>query len=206
MSWVDIVRVTVLAWVFFSSLIAMALAANLTSITESLVKQYFTWAALAIAVGVVSLLSIPVMLALDAARTRAFTSLIIFELSWLSVLQILWLVVGAMAASGIKQWGGQCDFTFNSEINTACKENSAIAAFGFLAWLPLLGYTILLLILALIRHNKGAPVWLSTVKDAFRYGVNTPSASGPTTAPQYGVMQGKDVDSSVASLIPYGQA
>ncbi|OCH95963.1 hypothetical protein OBBRIDRAFT_822585 [Obba rivulosa] len=202
MSWVDIIRVIVLAWTFFCSLIAMALAADLTSISESLVKQYFTWAALAIAVGILSITSIPAMVVVDLLRTGAFTSMIVVELSWLSVLHVLWLVVGAMAASSSSNyWGGTCDFNFSNEINTACKETQAVAAFGFLAWLPLLGYTVLLLVLAIIRQTNGIPVWLLSVKESFRDGTDVTHANGPTIAPQF--METKVMDSPAPPSMPY---
>jgi hypothetical protein len=133
------------------SIITMALAAHLTNFTNSLIGGYYTFAALAIATAVLSIITIPVMIVVDNMRKGAFTSMIAFEIGWLSFLWILWLSSGATAAQANTVTFNGCHFfdckpiglfskwhltqTLPAAVSTACHEFSAIEAFSFLNWI-----------------------------------------------------------------------
>jgi len=164
MSWLDIVRIATFAFTLLCSLLALALSGNVTSFSTSFYHVFFNYAAMAIAVGVISLLTVGVMLVMDFFRTGAFTSMILVELIWFSVLQLLWLVVGALAAETVSDFfDGTCAWT-PDEVGTACQETQAVAAFAFLACFTLSTYTTIILVMAIMRHNRGTPVWKSSVK------------------------------------------
>ncbi|OCH95964.1 hypothetical protein OBBRIDRAFT_787812 [Obba rivulosa] len=197
MSWVDIVRIVVFAWTFFCGILAMALSANVISFMTGFYREYLTGNAMAVAAGVLTIVTIPVMLVVDFLRTGAFTSKILLELIWLGLLQLLWLISGALAASNVSGFfEGTCNWVPGSVAN-ACHETVATAAFSFLAWIPLLGYEIFILTLAIIRHTRGAPIWMSSVKESFVGGLH---GSQTTTAPQFA--EAKAIDPSVQHPYP----
>ncbi|KAI0659638.1 hypothetical protein C8Q70DRAFT_889841, partial [Cubamyces menziesii] len=144
-------------------IIVLSLASHVTSLSEKYYAIYYAFEALGIAVGALTMVSIPVMIAIDFLRTGAFTSMVVVELSWLSVLWVLWLATAAQTADQTSVAFANCDFG-NVILNQVCNETHAIEAFSFLAWIVLMGYTILLLVVALINGSRGAPMWMSSVK------------------------------------------
>ncbi|KAJ7214874.1 hypothetical protein GGX14DRAFT_392137 [Mycena pura] len=138
------------------------------------------YAALAIATGVLTLVTLPTMIALEIIRPGGPTSMIIVEIIWLSILSVLWLATGADTVQQLQTIddetdlgaGGICtnavrlvDDTLNSEVKTACAETKAIAGFAFLDSFLLLIYVITILIVALTRKRKG--VWTSSVANLY---------------------------------------
>ncbi|KAF9076604.1 hypothetical protein BDP27DRAFT_1313613 [Rhodocollybia butyracea] len=163
-------RIVVRTFVLLCSIVVLGLAAHVTSLADF---DGFDFAGLAIAVAVITIISLNAMIAIDYTRRGAFTSMVIVELGWFSVLWILWLSAAALSAEEI------CvafdSFDFDPVLNTICGENHAITAFSFLAWLCLLGYTITLLSYAIMSANRGGNPWMTAVND------------GLLTAPQSGI-------------------
>jgi ABC-type multidrug transport system fused ATPase/permease subunit len=162
-----IIRKLALAVALLFSLITLSLAAHFTSTTEEVISGYYYFAVLAIATSVLTLVSLPVLLIVDMIRTGAFTSMVVVEVGWLSILWVLWLATGADAADvSSKIFISGCDYKNRLAIlRTPCHEAAAITAFSFLTWLVLLGYVILLLTFSIIGSNKGHRVWTSSVKE-----------------------------------------
>jgi hypothetical protein len=156
-----IIRLTTMAVVLLFSVITLALSAHLTSTTEKFLF-YYKFAAMALAVSLISLITLPVLIIVDFVRRGAFTSMVIVELVWLGILWVLWLATGSLAASA----NLDCNVIyFSNVLNTGCGEYQAIQAFSFLTWLVLVAYWILLLVASIIGATRGHPVWTSTVKD-----------------------------------------
>ncbi|OBZ74654.1 hypothetical protein A0H81_05440 [Grifola frondosa] len=135
------------------------------------------------------------LLIVDALRTGAFTSMILVELIWLSIIWVLWLSTGALVANQISALM-QCDFS-NSIINTGCNEVHAIEAFAFLAWITLLSYTVTLFVMTLLSMNLNPTksIWTSSVKLAnFR---------GPATLPPTNQQSAQTLLSVPAVTIPH---
>ncbi|KAJ7314300.1 hypothetical protein DFH08DRAFT_895916 [Mycena albidolilacea] len=180
----SLIRLVVLGTVLLFSLIALGLAGDLTTTSMRAFGVYFSFAALAIATAVLCFLTLPAMIALEIMRPGGPTSMIIVELSWLGFLSILWLATGANAAEFVSVgFWFDCNDTGRGENPanaTGCHEMSAVAAFGFLNWLILMGYTGLLTVLSLIAANrKHTGVWTSSVANApFDQPAHTPSAPG----------------------------
>ncbi|TBU31292.1 hypothetical protein BD311DRAFT_752995 [Dichomitus squalens] len=165
MGWLQILRLAALSFAVLSGIIVASLSAHITAFIEENFATYYVYAALGIATGGLTFFTVPVLLLVDFLRTGAFTSYIIVELSWLSVLWVLWLATGALtvndtAAVGVFQ---SCDYIF-VWVNQICHETQAIEAFSFLAWIVLMGYTVTLLVIALISARRGKPIWTSSVK------------------------------------------
>ncbi|KAF7354960.1 hypothetical protein MSAN_01411100 [Mycena sanguinolenta] len=176
------------------AVIVLGLSAALTSTTEKYLDGYFKFAALAIATSVLTLLTLPLMIALEITQSgAAFTSKIMVELPWLSILWVLWLATGSDGAQAAQTvFLADCS-DYIPKIKAACQETSAIQAFSFLNWLILMAYTIFVLVLAIIAQTRQhTGVWSSSVATAPFF---TPgAASAPTTS--------QPVDAPAASYGP----
>ncbi|KAG6332092.1 hypothetical protein ID866_6995, partial [Astraeus odoratus] len=156
---------TVLTCVF--SVIVLGICAHLISLTETYYAAYYTFAALGVATAVLTLVTLPVMLAIDFLRTGAFTSKILVELIWLFILWVLWVATAGEAVNTVGSYlsAGCSIYDGYPTLVQACYEVQAVEAFSFLAFFALLGYTITLLAFACIAASRGNSVWLSTVKE-----------------------------------------
>ncbi|KAH9947319.1 hypothetical protein B0H21DRAFT_348128 [Amylocystis lapponica] len=180
MNWLQIVRLVLFIFTFLCAIIVVGIAGDLTSISETYLGGYFVFAVLGIATAVLTILTLPAMIIIDYFRNGAFTSMIVVELSWLSVLWILWLAAGATAANSLSTYFGTCLY-INDIINKGCHESQAIEAFVWLAWITLFGYTVLLLVMSIVKMTRGKNVWFSSIKEAF-----APEAEQFTVEPKVG--------------------
>ncbi|KAK0490533.1 hypothetical protein IW261DRAFT_1546945 [Armillaria novae-zelandiae] len=184
MSVLTILRLGALVATLVFSIIVLGLSAHITYLTTTYYGAYFTFAAMSIATACLTLLTLPVMIAIDMTRKGAFTSMVVVELSWLGVLWVLWLTSAALAADATSNtFVSGCGYV-NDLINQACKEFNAVEAFGFLNWLILMGYTITLVVFAIIAANRGnSAVWTSstTTTDFFAKGAYSGAS---TVAPE----------------------
>ncbi|KAJ6538942.1 hypothetical protein B0H19DRAFT_334028 [Mycena capillaripes] len=168
MTAISLIRITALSVVLGFAVIVLGLSAGLTSTTEKYLDGFFEFAALAIATASLTIITLPIMIGLEFLRPGAFTSMIAVELSWLSILWVLWLATGADSAqAGQNTFIADCSNYFDDIVQGACRETSAIQGFAFLNWLILTAYTILILVLTLIAASrKHTGVWKSSVADA----------------------------------------
>ncbi|KAH9920867.1 uncharacterized protein BXZ73DRAFT_104601 [Epithele typhae] len=157
MAWLSIVRLVALIFTTICGAIVLSLSADITHFSEF----YFE------------------ALIIDSLRTGAFTSLVVFELSWLSVLSVLWVATGALTVDQTSFVFATCDF-LSDVANQVCRETQAIEAFSFLAWLSLLFYTIALLAVACTNAARGAPIWLGAVRT---HGAFAPQFAGAAPSP-----------------------
>ncbi|KAK7061370.1 MBOAT, membrane-bound O-acyltransferase family-domain-containing protein [Favolaschia claudopus] len=164
------------------SVIVLGLSAALTSTTEKYLNGYFEFAALAIATSVITLITVPIMIVMEFLHHGAmFTSMVLFELSWLSILWVLWLATAADTTQANAFISG-CDY-ISDVVNTACRETQAVQAFSFLNWLILMAYTILILVLSIIAHSRQhTGVWRSSVAEAPFFTPGAGPAIPPTTS------------------------
>ncbi|KAJ7465720.1 hypothetical protein FB451DRAFT_1262274 [Mycena latifolia] len=178
------IRLAVLCTVLLFAIIELGMAGAVTSTVRTYLDMSFLYSGLAIATSVITMATISIMIALEIIRPGGVTSMIVFELGWLSFLWVLWLATGADAAQtttvlrlligcGAEAESDPTDFGDGVSVSTddpttgICPETSAIVAFAFLNWVLLLGYTATLLVMSLIATNrKHAGVWQSSVADA----------------------------------------
>ncbi|KAI6153971.1 hypothetical protein BKA82DRAFT_4095928 [Pisolithus tinctorius] len=183
-----IARIIVLALLVAFSLIVVGLSGHLISLTEEYYAFYFVFCALGIATAALTIFTVPVMLIVDVVRRGAFTSMIIVELVWLSVLWVLWVATAAEAVSaGNTYFPSGCVYDKYPTVNEACREIQAVEAFSFLAFLVLLGYTIILLVFTCIAASRGNSLWLKSVKDSTFL---APSPTAPPPPQPMGQYQG----------------
>ncbi|KAF8211541.1 hypothetical protein K438DRAFT_1752269 [Mycena galopus ATCC 62051] len=185
MAAIALIRLIVLSVVLGFSVIVLALSAALTSTTETYLDGYFTFAALAIATAGLTLITLPIMIALEYTHSGgAFTSMVLVELVWLSILWVLWLATAADAAQNASDtFLVSCGDYLNDKVKGACNETSAIQAFSHLNWIILLAYTVLILVLSITAHNRQhTHVWKSSVGGAPFFTPGAAPANPPATS------------------------
>jgi len=201
-NYMSTVRLVTFSTTLLFSVIVMCLSADLISLTEPNPAKF---AALALSTSLFSLVTVGPMLFIDFYRSGSFFSFIIVEVSWLSVLWVLWLSSGSYAAWTDQQIislipeESSCNFgvdfgLFSSAVTTgtqACHEIKAVMAFSFLTWILLMFYTIILLVLALRAQNQGHNVWQAAIRDGtlFYPSEKVVGGSPPMAAPQPTVYQ-----------------
>ncbi|KAJ7493104.1 hypothetical protein B0H11DRAFT_2007240, partial [Mycena galericulata] len=187
MAFIPLIRIIALSVVLGFSVIVLGVGAAAISSSVQYFSAYSTSAGLAIAVAVITLVTLPVMIFLEYTRPGAmFTSMIAFELGWLSFLWILWLAsAGESVTAAQEVFVPGCGYA-DSVIDGNCREIAAIEALSFLNWIVLMAYTTLILILTLIAATrKHSGVWKSSVADApfFTPGAASTGTAGQTSAP-----------------------
>jgi len=180
----SLLRLVVFSAASLFAIIVLGLAGDLTSLTEAGFRGvFFSFEGMGIAVAVLTLFTLPVMIGIGFVRRGAFTSMVLVELVWTLILWVLWLAAAGLAAEELQfsfGVGNTCNLG-NTVDDTECSELSGITAFGFLAWLSLMGYNITLLVYAIIGANRGHRYWFSTVDD----GVLAPRNSSQNAAPSF---------------------
>ncbi|KAL0064743.1 hypothetical protein AAF712_008289 [Marasmius tenuissimus] len=146
--------------------VLLGLNAHLTYWTEKYIGGYFRFAALSIASACLTLITLPIMIAVDMTRNAAVSSMIAFELVWLGILWTLWLASAARAADTNRLvFPDGCD-SDNSFEDTLCREFAAVVAFNFLTWFAFFAYTAVVLAASIIVKSRGtAKVWTASVAD-----------------------------------------
>jgi len=112
-------------------------------------------------------------LVVDRLRQGSIFSYIVVEIVWLSILWVLWLITGSYAAWTDGQLiaalpsESSCDFGLFADSNDAqiCHEIKAIMAFSFHAWILLMSYTVMLMVLAIRAKGRGNSAWTTGVRD-----------------------------------------
>jgi len=191
-----VMRLVMLIMVSLFSALVLIMAALVTSFTTSVLRGYFVYAAFAIAIAGMTLLTVPVLIFLSVCRKGAFPSMIVVELGYFGLLWVLWLAVGGTV--GTVPWINYCSSIgyYYSGYESACMETQAMAAFSFLNWLMLMILNVFLLTLAIVQANRGnSGIWTSCVTD-----VNYSAPSSATT-------EGKlDYGSPVTPMAQYPQS
>ncbi|KAH9898502.1 hypothetical protein C8Q73DRAFT_788679 [Cubamyces lactineus] len=205
MFWLQIFRFVALGWGLFCSLLLLGLGAHALSVLVNSNVPTPAWAGLAVATAVLSFVTLPPMLVIDLLRTGAFSSMIVVELAWLSFIGLLCLATGGAAAENAADFWVTCGTWTPASARSVCSETSAAAAFGFLGWLALWGYTITLLVLLILHANRGHYVWRMSVKEAgFENGI--PPAGGEAKAHEAASLNAAQVPYAYPpSGTPYGQ-
>jgi len=181
-----IVRVAILGWLLFCSLLVLGISAHAVSETlkfgfGAVVADYVS---LSLAVSVITLVVATPLLVVDFMRKGAITSWVLVELAATGFLWVMW-IAAAGSSSGSVFSGINCSafgvsfsnipdlsdfglkkrgiFTGNASF---CRQIQAMIAFSWLAWIAVFSYFIVLLVFAIIAANRGnGGVWKSSVRD-----------------------------------------
>ncbi|KAF7313476.1 hypothetical protein HMN09_00503500 [Mycena chlorophos] len=188
---IPLIRLVALGVVTAFAVIVLGLCASVTSDSEKYFNGYFEFAALGIATAILTMVTLPAMIALEMIQGgRAFSSMIAVELSWLFILWVLWLATAADATNAASiVFIADCGDYLSTITQSACRQVSGIQAFAYLNWLILMAYTIFVLVLTLIATSrKHTGVWTTSVGEApfFQPGNNSeipPTSQAAGTAP-----------------------
>ncbi|KAE9404539.1 hypothetical protein BT96DRAFT_989358 [Gymnopus androsaceus JB14] len=208
MAFLPLLRLVTFIATLVCAIIVLGLAAHLTSLTEEL-DFFFSFAAMAIAAAVLTIITLPIMIGVDFVRRGAFPSMVLVELIWLFILWILWISAAGLASQADQFEfgdGSSCDFSNllitadeAAALAAGCHEFAAIEAFSFLAWILLMGYNITLFVCAIIGHSRGNRTWFSTVGD----GLLTRRDGAPVSDKQTPVSTGGAYSTTAPSTMQY---
>jgi len=169
--YLSIGRIVIFSKTILFSLIVMSLSADLISLTTPVF--YYKFSALALANSLLTMLTVAIMLVVDLLRQGSIFSYIVVEISWLSVLWVLWLSTASYAAwtdgqiTAAFPEEASCDFGFFADPRAAqgCHEIKGIMALSFLIWILLMSYTIMLVVLGIRAQERDNAVWTTGVRD-----------------------------------------
>ncbi|KAJ7466470.1 hypothetical protein FB451DRAFT_1260927 [Mycena latifolia] len=160
------IRLAVLCTVLLFAIVELGMAGALTStIGTGTYLDVSSYSELAIATSVITVATVPIMIALEIILPGGVTSMIVFELGWLSFLWVLWLATGADAAQATMVL--RVLIGCGSEAEAEGESDYIEFDDGVIVPTDVLGYTATLLVMSLTATNrKHAGVWQSSVADA----------------------------------------
>ncbi|KAI0632979.1 hypothetical protein C8Q77DRAFT_1158424 [Trametes polyzona] len=158
------------------ALVVIALCAHTSTNLDEILEVFglsgsFPYTNLGIAVGAITIVSNVLFVALDIFFENIFTSFLIFEISWSSILWILWISVGATTLSEGKTnfSGHDCsEFVDVPTAKSICDDIHPIAIIGFVNAALLFLYTGVLLFTAFTSSGSGSP-WTTSLKNRDKY-------------------------------------
>ncbi|KAK7689363.1 hypothetical protein QCA50_007154 [Cerrena zonata] len=176
--WLPTYRVSALSAVSGFSVIVLAVSAHY--IAQTLTGTLFidgiqvlpadspdSFSVFNLVVALFTFITVPAMLTIDRLRKGAVTSLIMVELIWFGVLSVLWVAAAGLTADTIGPIVDLCKVNPRVKIlQRMCKDGQVAAAFGFLAFIALLSYVVILLAQSIISSQHGSPVWKTSVSRA----------------------------------------
>jgi len=176
------IRLVSLGLVSIFSIIVLGISADLIHLTEANFGVYFVSSALALAVSLLTLITILPMMIIDTLRKGAFTSMVVFELVWTFILWVLWIATAALAS---QDGTGTADCAYYGaffNLATICHEFNAIEGFAHVTWLIFLIYFATLLVSTIRLNNNGHNVWQQSVKETDFWGPGSHPVGGAATA------------------------
>lgn len=165
-----LVRTVTFGAATFLSVILLGLGAYLVNLYLGLLD----FANLAVAAGVLTLVTLPAMYAIELKRPGTPLGWVALEVGWINVLWVLWLacaaraadVYGALNRAKTAYRGSRYSFRALSLSDYEDSPNvmAAIVALGFIIWLLLIGYVALLTMSAVkASQNGNTAVWKQSV-------------------------------------------
>ncbi|KAF8189678.1 hypothetical protein BJ912DRAFT_966109 [Pholiota molesta] len=160
---------------------------------------------LEIALGILTLLSLPPMLFLSTQRKGVITNKIAFELAWTWVLCTLWCAL-ALSSKGMF-WFGDCSTWWTGNEEALCHESRAVTAFTWITWIILYAYNNTLFLLASRQHIRGnTGIWRGYVTETDFITVGPNSSGVPAKSFEAGNQHSPYPAAQQASPYPQAQA
>ncbi|TCD66826.1 hypothetical protein EIP91_000904 [Steccherinum ochraceum] len=176
-------QVVLRSFVCLLSVAVLALSAHwlATTLNGFVDGFYDPFAVLATATASLTILSVITMILVEYLRKDAALNWIIFEMSWLSTLGLLWIATASVTTDAYyNSWLNcdQLDIFWDNRLIEGCKETQAIQSVSYTI---LLTYTSVLLVLSLLSKTHGVDVWRSAVRDA-KFALQVPSTVNPSSS------------------------
>ncbi|KAG2153569.1 uncharacterized protein EDB93DRAFT_224548 [Suillus bovinus] len=153
-----IVRWCVLVLTLMFAIVVLGISAHLIAIRPT---DYWRFAALAVAVSSLTILTLPVILIVNSFSGGSSPERVMGEALWIAILWILWLSTGANSTRAARStfFSGACSF-FTGYPNKICNEFKVVEGFSYMIFIILLCYMIGLMVCAFMRdddHDGRAP-------------------------------------------------
>lgn len=150
-----IVRWFILTFTLMLAIVVLGISGHLIAIRPT---DYWRFAALAVAVSSLTILTLPVILIVNTMFVRDHRisqERILGEAGWLTIMWILWLSTGANATRAAREhfFAGACSF-FSGYPNKICNEFKVVEAFAYMIFIILLCYTIGLMVYEFTRDES----------------------------------------------------
>jgi len=166
MNFLYIYRMVILVLSFILTIPLLGLLAHWTQGSQ-LVNVLYSFESMGLYTTCVTLVVIPIMLALPEIRKNAFALYIVSELSIVCTLWIFWVVVAALAIQQRDEFYpfGNCTSLDNIQAEW-CNELFAIVGLSVVVFVLLMKYMLVILIYAIVMTFRvGGRVWFQSVKD-----------------------------------------
>ncbi|KAG2358007.1 hypothetical protein BDR07DRAFT_1489937 [Suillus spraguei] len=156
---VSIVRWCILVFTLIFAIVVLGISGHLIAVRPT---DYWRFAALAVAVSSLTILTFPVILIVNTFMVRdqdISAERILGEAGWITIMWILWLATAANAthATRVHFFSGGCSF-FSGYSNKICNEFRVVEAFSYIIFIVLLGYMIGLMVYEFTRDQpQGDP-------------------------------------------------
>ncbi|RDX47613.1 hypothetical protein OH76DRAFT_1472854 [Lentinus brumalis] len=166
MSYMWIYRLCTFVFATIAALIVMALSAQTTAAIQNLVHISLLYSNFGLAAGVLTVVSMPLMLLRDCFGVGP-SSVVLFELIWISVLWILFFVAGGLTFADVNfsEVVQSCDVIADPDLRNICRDAQPLGIFAILAAIALLVYCAILLVFAATRSSRKDSIWTKSVKD-----------------------------------------
>jgi len=196
-----VIRAGVFVTATVFALLELALGAAITNLTTTKFGGgYFSFAALGIATAILTFCTLPVMLFLSMRRSGAIPSMVASEFGWTWLLWIMWIAVGGSAANIFGNTN--CNLNFIVPVETLCREVQAFEAFGFLTWIILFAYNIILTYIIVTESTRGnAGIWTTYIMQ-----VDFAGSAQNAPQPSTGVVENKADSTNFAPQYPPTQS
>lgn len=149
-----IVRWCILTFTFMFAIVVLGISGHLLAIRPT---DYWRFAALAVAVSSLTILTFPVILIVNTFIGRDSNispERILGEAGWITIMWILWLSTGANATRAARAhfFAGACN-SFSGYPNKICNEFKVVEAFAYINFIILLCYMIGLVVYEFTREE-----------------------------------------------------
>ncbi|KAG0694051.1 hypothetical protein DFH29DRAFT_362357 [Suillus ampliporus] len=143
-------RFVTLLFILALAIVVLGISAHLIAIRPT---DYWRFAALAVAVSSLTILSFPIILI--ATWGKRHSDWLIGEALWLTIMWILWLSTGANATRAARThfFSGACAF-FTGYPNQICNEFKVVEAFSYIIFIILLCFMVALMVIACISGEE----------------------------------------------------
>ncbi|KAF8555557.1 hypothetical protein OG21DRAFT_1460872 [Imleria badia] len=188
MAIIPLFRFVIFLLITIFSLVVLGISAHIMYLISGFVDVYSSFAPFGLGVSCVTIIALPLFLALGNLRRRVFTSMILFEIIWFFILWILWVGVAGDTVAG-KAWYypegcvfNDCRPMIHPEANQICNEVTVLEAFAFLNFFCAFIYYDVIFLYAIINTIRGRGIWTASVREAT---TGAPGTGLPVVQPQF---------------------
>ncbi|EJF57450.1 hypothetical protein DICSQDRAFT_129458 [Dichomitus squalens LYAD-421 SS1] len=142
-----------------TAIIAQAMGQLTLNLSPGVLTADLTYAQLGVASGVLTILSLPLILLYDMAQEKPYSATVILELVWMLLLVVLWIVAGVKTMGITGSMFKNCSSFTNATLQGLCGDAQTLVIFALLSAGILALYTAALTFVAVGSSSQGKPIW-----------------------------------------------